>query len=147
MSGSGEENMRHWRRNLWVVWLSQFLSMLSFSASYTFIPFYFEQLGVPNESLGRYVALFAAGGNLTFAVCAPLWGMLADVYGRRMMLLRANFGAALLIPLMGVISNPDLLLLHRLLIGALAGTVTAAQTLIISTTPREHRSFALGALA
>lgn len=73
--------------------------------------------------------------------------MVADVYGRRMMLIRANFGGALLMPLLAVITSPDLIIVHRLFLGALTGTVSAAQTLIISTTPKEHRSFALGAIA
>ncbi len=137
-----------WQRNLLVVWLSQFMSMVSFSAAYTFIPFYFEQLGVTGQNeLSRYVSYFAAAGNLTFCIFAPIWGLLADVYGRRMMLLRANFGAAALVPLMAVISSPDLLVCHRLLLGALTGTVTAAQTLVLSTTPTQNRSFALGSLA
>lgn len=137
----------NWKQNLYLVWLSQFISMAAFSSAYTFIPFYFIHIGLENERLGWYVAIFSAIGNISFALASPLWGSLADIYGRRMMLLRANFAAALLIPLMGFTSNPDLVLLLRFLIGALAGTVTAAQTLILSTTPPQHRSFALGAIA
>ena len=137
-----------WQRNLAVVWLSQFISMASFSSAYTFMPFFFRQLGVTgDEELSHYVALFSVAGNLTFCIFAPIWGMVADVYGRRMMLIRANFGGALLMPLLAVITSPDLIIVHRLFLGALTGTVSAAQTLIISTTPKEHRSFALGAIA
>lgn len=137
-----------WQRNLAVVWLSQFISMASFSSAYTFMPFFFRQLGVTgDEELSHYVALFSVASNLTFCIFAPIWGMVADVYGRRMMLIRANFGGALLMPLLAVITSPDLIIVHRLFLGALTGTVSAAQTLIISTTPKEHRSFALGAIA
>lgn len=137
----------YWRRNLVIVWISQFISMASFSSAYTFIPFYFTELGVPEDERSWYVAAFSVAGNLTFCIFAPIWGMVADVYGRRMMLLRANFGAALLLPMMGFISSPDLLVAHRLFLGALTGTVSAAQTLIISTTPAQYRSFALGTIA
>ena len=135
-----------WRQNLLVVWISQFMSMLSFSSSYTFIPFYFETIGVQASELGMYVALFSAAGNFTFCVFAPIWGMLADVYGRRVMLIRANLGAALLLPMMPLIPRPEWVLLLRLLMGMLTGTVTAAQILVLDTTPRERRSFALGTL-
>lgn len=94
-----------------------------------------------------YVALFNVAGNLTFCIFAPIWGMVADVYGRRIMLLRANFGAAVMLPLMALVNSPEWLILLRLGIGALTGTVAAAQTLLISTTPKEHRSFALGTIA
>ncbi|UKI30158.1 MAG: MFS transporter [Lentisphaeria bacterium] len=136
-----------WRRNLAIIWISQFLSMASFSSAYTFMPFYFSSLGVPDDELSMYVALFNVAGNLTFCIFAPIWGMVADVYGRRMMLLRANFGAAVMLPLMALVNSPEWLILLRLGIGALTGTVAAAQTLLISTTPKEHRSFALGTIA
>lgn len=137
-----------WRWNLFIVWLSQFISMASFSSAYTFMPFYFKTLGVTGEQeLSYYVALFSVAGNLTFCIFAPVWGMVADVYGRRMMLIRANLGGALLMPMLAVISSPDLIIVHRLFLGALTGTVSAAQTLIISTTPKEQRSFALGAIS
>ena len=136
-----------WRRNLAIIWISQFLSMASFSSAYTFMPFYFSSLGVPDDELSMYVALFNVAGNLTFCIFAPIWGMVADVYGRRMMLLRANFGAAVMLPLMALMNSPEWLILLRLGIGALTGTVAAAQTLLISTTPKEHRSFALGTIA
>ncbi len=136
-----------WQRNLVLVWLSQFFAMAAFSSAYTYIPFYFRHIGVPDDRLSWYVALFAAGGNFSFAIASPIWGMVSDAYGRRLMLLRANFAAALLVPLMGLISDPMLLVVHRLALGAMAGTVTAAQTLVLSTTPQERRSFALGAIA
>ncbi len=136
-----------WRRTLIAVWLSQFLAMASFSSAYTFMPFYFKELGVPDAKLSFYVALFNVAGNFTFCIFAPVWGMVSDVYGRRLMLLRANFGAALLLPVMALISSPEWLIVHRLALGAMAGTVSASQTLIISVTPPENRSFALGAIA
>ena len=136
-----------WRRTLVLVWISQFLSMASFSSAYTFMPFYFKSMGVPDSKLSLYVALFNVAGNFTFCIFAPIWGMVSDVYGRRLMLLRANFGAALLLPVMALIPSPELLIVHRLALGALTGTVSASQTLIISVTPAENRSFALGAIA
>ncbi len=142
--------MQHnsWRLNLAIIWVSQFFSMMAFNSTYSFIPFYFEHIGVQDEELlSYYVGMFAAAGNLSFAVFAPIWGVAADIYGRKIMLLRANFGAGILIPLMALITNPGLLIFHRFVLGALSGTVVAAQTLVLSTTPREQRPFALGAMA
>ena len=133
-----------WRQYLACIAFSQFLSMTAFSAAYTFMPFYFKKIGVPNDRLSWYVALFASVGNIGFAVTAPVWGSLADRYGRKLMLLRANFAAALLMPILGLITDPDLLICHRFFLGALTGTVTAAQTLVLGTAPAERRTFALG---
>ena len=138
---------KHWRQYLGCVTASQFLSMTAFSAAYTFMPFYFKQIGVRDDRLSWYVALFAAVGNIGFASAAPIWGTLADRYGRKLMLLRANFAAALLIPAIGFITDPDLVIVHRFFLGALTGTVTASQTLVMGTTPADRRTFALGVLA
>ena len=136
-----------WRYNLWCVWITQFLSAAAFSSAYTFLPFYLQHIGLGESDVNWYFALICGVGNFSFALAAPVWGMLADRYGRKMMLLRANFGAALLIPLTGFLTDPDWLVVHRLVCGVVTGTITASQTLILSTTPEDKRSFALGALS
>jgi len=138
---------KYWKIDLFLVGCSQFLSMAAFSAAYTFIPFYLKEIGVSSDRLSWYVAVFGAVSNLSFAASAPFWGAMADRFGRKLMLIRANFGGAVLMPIMGLITNPDLLIAHRILLGLMTGTVTASQTLILSTTPQEKRTFALGALA
>jgi DHA1 family multidrug resistance protein-like MFS transporter len=137
--------MVNWKKNLFIVWISQFLSVAAFSSSLTFIPFYIEQLGVTNEALrNMYVAYFAALGSLSFCIMSPIWGILADIHGRRIMLLRSNLVSALIVPLMAFVPNAETLLFLRFLLGAFSGTVTASQTLIASNTPIENRGFALG---
>ena len=140
--------MINWKRNLLVTWISQFLSIAAFSSSLTFIPFYIQHLGVTDDALrSMYVANFVALGALSFCLMSPIWGFLSDIYGRRIMLLRSNFTAAFLMPLMAFVPNVGMLLLLRFVIGAFAGTVTASQTLIASTTPVENRGFALGTMS
>ncbi|MDD5727503.1 MAG: MFS transporter [Victivallales bacterium] len=140
--------MLSWKKNLLIVWISQFLSVAAFSSSMTFIPFYIRSLGVSDDaSCSMYVASFSALGSLGVGIMSPIWGLLADIYGRRIMLLRSNFVSALLIPLMAFVPNVGTLLLLRLLLGAFSGTVTAAQTLIASNTPYENRGFALGSVS
>ncbi len=135
-----------WKLDLILVWGSQFLSLAAFSSAYTFMPFYFKEIHVPEERLNFYVALFASAGNFAYALAAPFWGAMADRFGRKLMLIRANIGGAILMPCIGFITSPDLLIGHRLLLGMLTGTVTAAQTLVLNTTPENKRTFALGAL-
>jgi DHA1 family multidrug resistance protein-like MFS transporter len=63
------------------------------------------------------------------------------------MLLRANFGAAVVLALMATVESVEALIVLRLLQGLLAGTVTAAQTMVTSTTPENRSGTALGALS
>jgi DHA1 family multidrug resistance protein-like MFS transporter len=62
------------------------------------------------------------------------------------MLLRAYFGAAIVLSLMGTVTHPVWLIGLRLMQGALTGTVSAAQTLVSVNTPSHRSGFALGTL-
>jgi DHA1 family multidrug resistance protein-like MFS transporter len=80
------------------------------------------------------------------ALIAPVWGMLSDRYGRKIMVTRAMFGGAVIICLMGFIQNVYQLTVLRAIQGMLTGTVPAATTLIASGTPSNRRGYALGML-
>ena len=140
--------MINWKRNLVMVWLSQFFSILGFCVAMPFFPFYIQELGVKEPGAVKlWVALISAAGPLTMAVFAPIWGVVADKYGRRLMMLRANFGGAICVALMGTVPNVEWLLVLRLIQGTLTGTVTAAQTLVSVHTPNNRSGLALGILS
>lgn len=142
-----DDDKNYWKRNLLIMWISQFLSMVGFSLSLPFAPFYLRELGVASEGGVRaYAALAAALSNVTFAVMAPIWGVLADRYGRKKMVLRANFGGAVIVALMGMASSASWFLLLRFLQGMFTGTVSASMTLVASGTPNNRQGFALGFL-
>ena len=138
----------NWKRNLAVIWLSQFLSIMGFAFALPFAPYYIQELGVTDEAqLKLMVSLFAAAAPLSLAVFSPIWGAIGDRYGRRLMLLRANFGAMVLLLMMGSVRSVGALIALRLLQGVLTGTVTAAQTLVSVHTPQNKSGLALGALS
>ena len=154
MSASGkkveiqlEKDHQYWLRNVILITIAQFFAQLAFCSAMTFMPFWFKDVAMIKDQgdLSMYVALYNVAGNLSFCIFAPVWGVLGDRYGRKIMLLRATFGGALLTPLMGFIGSPGLMICHRLALGALVGTVTAAQTLIVTTTPKKHLTLSLGA--
>ncbi|MBE6384471.1 MAG: multidrug efflux MFS transporter [Lentisphaerae bacterium] len=142
-----EKNNSFWLRNVILVTIAQFFGQLAFCSAMTFMPFWFKDVAMIKDQgeLSMYVALYNVAGNLSFCIFAPIWGILGDRYGRKMMLLRATFGGAILTPLMAFIADPALMIWHRLALGALVGTVTAAQTLIVTTTPEKHLTISLGA--
>ncbi len=139
----------NWKRNLLFVSVAQFLSIAGFGFSLPFIPFYIRDgLGVINEAeRSLWVGLFAASGHLGLGLFAPFWGFIADIYGRRMMVLRANFGSAILLPLALLAPNVVWLVLLRFLVGIFAGTVSASQTLIASNTPPKRMGLAMGTIS
>ncbi len=136
-----------WKRNLVFVWLSQFFSIAGFGFGLPFAPYYIQQLGVTEDAAVKmWTAFFQAGAPLMLAVMSPVWGMLADRYGRRLMMLRANFGGAVVLYLMGTAPSVEWLIAFRLMQGMFTGTMTAAQTLVATTTPDRRQGMALGTL-
>ena len=139
--------MVHWKRNLLRVWTAQFLATAGFSFATPFIPFYIKTIGVSDPAkASMWVAMYAAAGNLALLLSAPFWGFISDIYGRRVMVLRASFVSGLLMPLMAFVPGVGWLVALRFMVGLFAGTVTAAQILVSSNTPLENRGFALGSL-
>ena len=140
--------MIDWKTNLAVIWVSQLLSVAGFFFALPFGPYYIQELGVHDPAeIKFWVALFGAGPPLSLAIFSPIWGMLADRFGRRLMLLRANFGAALIICLMSLVQSVEVLIVLRLMQGALAGTVVAAQAMVAAYTPSQRSGTALGSLS
>jgi len=130
---------------VYIIWLAQFLAITAFSFVMPFIPFFIRELGVTSENhVAIWSGLLVTGSGLTLALVSPLWGTLADRYGRKVMVQRAMFGGAVTLSLMGLVTNVHQLLALRLLQGAVTGTVTAALALVSSITPKEHRGYTLG---
>ena len=110
-----------------------------------FLPFYLRKLGVQGEAAQRYWSgLLISAPALMMILTAPLWGMLADRVGRKLMVMRAMFGGAVVVGLMGVAGSPWALLALRLLQGGITGTVSATNALVSSVSPRRRAGFGLG---
>jgi DHA1 family multidrug resistance protein-like MFS transporter len=141
------EQTVHWKRNLVFVWISQLFSITGFSLCLPFAPYYIQDLGVSGESAVKmWVALAAAAPAIGLAVMAPVWGILADRYGRKKMMLRANIGAVFILAAMAWAPTAGWFVFLRLVQGFLTGTMNAALTFVSSYSPRDRQGFALGAI-
>lgn len=136
-----------WKRNLYVIWAAELAAIAGFSVVFPFLPYYVQELGITelHEVELWSGALFAAQA-VTMAISAPIWGSVADRYGRKLMVQRAMFGGAVVLSAMGFAQNVWQLLILRAIQGTLTGTVPAATTLVASSTPRERSGYALGLL-
>jgi DHA1 family multidrug resistance protein-like MFS transporter len=136
-----------WKRNLYVIWAAELAAISGFAVVFPFLPYYVQELGVTelHEVELWSGALFAAHA-VTMTVFAPIWGSLADRYGRKIMVQRAMFGGAVVLTAMGFVQNVQQLIILRAIQGSLTGTVSAATTLVASSTPRERSGYALGLL-
>ena len=136
-----------WRVNLAFIWIGVFVGLMGANFVFPFIPFYIKELGVTNEGkVAFYTSLTASATGLSLTLTAPIWGTMADRYGRKPMFMRALVGAGVLIAIMGLAQAVWQLVLLRFLMGAFAGTMGAAAALVASTTPRQKVGYALGML-
>ncbi|TBL81262.1 MFS transporter [Paenibacillus thalictri] len=139
--------MSNWKLNLVVLWLGQFLVLAGMTMITPFLPFYIQELGITDaHSVALWGGLIFAANFVTSFFAQPIWGSLADRYGRKMMLLRSGFGMALVIVLMGFATHPWQLLLLRMVNGTISGFAPAAVSLMSANTPKEKMGFALGTL-
>ena len=141
-SSSGE---KPWQTTLIVMFTAQLLSIIGFAFVLPFIPFFVRELGVADERLVPvWAGNMAAASAFTMAVFSPLWGWLADRYGRRIMVERAMFGGAVITFAMGFVGNVWQLLFLRILSGAMTGTVGAATAMVSTAVPKDKLGFSLG---
>ena len=139
----------NWKRNLWAVWLSQFLSLAGFGMCGPFIPLFIKDtLKITDDAeRGACVAAFTFAGMVSLCLANILWGMLADRFGRKLMLLRASYGTALFYPLMAFAPSVTWLIILRAWSALFTGTVNPAQTLLVSTAPADKHGYVLGVIS
>ena len=123
------------------------LAVAGFSTSTPIIPFFLQDLGVTDPMRLKLLSgLTQALPSLTLVFFSPIWGSVADNYGRKPMLLRAMFGGTVVMLLQGLVTAPWQLLILRSLQGCLTGTVAAATILVASIAPPEEVGYSLGLL-
>jgi DHA1 family multidrug resistance protein-like MFS transporter len=137
--------MQPWQRSFRAIWVAEFLAIAGFATTIPIVPLYFRQLGMTDPTaLNFWTGMTHVGPSLAMALFAPIWGSLADSYGRKLMLLRAMFGGAILIALQGFTTEPWQVMVLRTLQGCVTGTVAAANVLTASLVPVAQAGYYLG---
>ena len=109
-----------------------------------FVPFFMQSIGVPQTELPFWVALFGGTPSLAALVFSPFWGMMANRFGCKKMLLRCYIGGVVVLCGIALCSSPHWMIVFRLLQGVVCGSLPVALTLASSLVPKERVGFALG---
>lgn len=121
--------------------------MAGFSTSTPITPFFLQELGVTDPArLKLLTGLVQALPSVSLVIFSPIWGGIADNYGRKPMLLRAMMGGTVVMLLMGLVTAPWQLLVLKTIQGCLTGTVAAATIMVASISPQEEVGYGLGLL-
>lgn len=136
-----------WRKNLYAVFVAQLLFITGFCFVNPFIPLFIEKLSSLSSQEAAFWAGIATGSyGVAGFLSAPMWGIIADRWGRKLMVLRAMLGSGVVVCLMGLSPNVPYLVTMRFFQGGLGGSIAASSALVSSLTPRDKRPFALGIL-
>lgn len=137
--------MPQWRRNVYVLFVSQLLSTAGFGIIFPFLPLYVKELGVASRgSIELWSGMVFSAQAATMMIMAPIWGSIADRHGRKLMLVRATLGGAVILALMGFVQSAEQLTLLRAIQGMITGTMAAANALVAASSPRERSGESLG---
>jgi DHA1 family multidrug resistance protein-like MFS transporter len=139
--------MELWRKNLYILWGTQFLAMMGMNLVVPFLPFFIRTLGITNEAdVTRWSGLVFAGPFVSSFFATPFWGTMGDKYGRKPMVVRALVGLAISQVLIGFSQNVLQLFLFRILQGAISGFIAATLALVSTSAPKNRVGYALGML-
>jgi MFS transporter, DHA1 family, multidrug resistance protein len=134
-----------WKKNLYVMFVAEFIVITGFSFVQPFMPLFAQQLGhFTGDEAALWSGIAMGGASIALFISGPFWGIISDKVGRKPMVLRALFGSAVVQSLAALSPNIYVFIGLRFLQGLFSGTVPAASALVASGTPREKVPYAMG---
>jgi MFS family permease len=138
----------YWRRNLYVCLFGSFTNIVAMTLLLPFLPLYVEHLGVQGQAaIVQWSGIAYGISFLGAGIMAPIWGKFADLYGRKLILMRASLAMAISMSLIGLAENIWELVALRLAAGVLGGFASGAVVLVATQTPKDRSAWALGVLS
>src|SRR5262245_37920149 len=134
-----------WQRNVWALTLTVFISFVGFQFFSPFLPLYLRELGVTDPAkIALWSGLQAAVTPGVSGILSPVFGRLADRFGRKMMLIRSLIGFVIIVAALGLVTSVLQLFLLRLLMGFFAGFTPMVMALATVSAPRDKVPSAIG---
>ena len=136
--------VQDWRVLLTVFWITSMVEGLGVSQIFALVPSYLRQMGVPQDERLAFVGLFTA---LIFVVgmpLVPLWGVWADKYSRKAVIVRSALVEAVVFAGVALSREPWQLALSMLLIGFQLGNTGVMLAGIRDVTPRPRLGTVMG---
>ncbi len=129
------------------MFVAQLLSAVGFSVIFPFLPLYVQHLGSAwHWDVKLLAGLVFSSQAITMMVASPVWGGLADRFGRKLMVERSLFGGAVVLAAMAFVRSAEELVALRALQGLITGTISAANALVAAAVPRHRIGYAMGVM-
>ncbi len=137
--------MDTFHRNLFAVTAASFIGFTGFTLVMPFLPLYFQLLGVHDlGDIAMWSGLSLGVTPALTAMLAPLWGRLADRYGRKIMVVRSLVSFVFVMAAMAFVSRAWHVLALRAVQGLFAGYGALTLTMAADSAPRDRMAYAIG---
>jgi MFS family permease len=120
---------------------------LSWNQLSAYTPYYLRELGVPQSGIPGWTAAMASLSWVIGIPLAPFWGVWADRYSRKAVIVRSAAVEALIFAGWALSPNPGVALFFRSLSGFILGNTGVMLAVQAETTPRERLGLAVGIVA
>jgi MFS family permease len=134
-----------WRRNLFAITAACFIGFAGFTLVMPFLPLYLQQLGVSGVADVAFWSGISLGvtPGIT-ALLAPLWGRVADRYGRKVLVERSLVCFVFTMIAMAYVQSPWHVFGLRVLQGLFAGYGSLALAMAADSAPAGRMASAIG---
>ena len=133
-----------WRIPVAAFWITQLVEGMGVSQVFALLPAYLRQLGVPEADRIAFVGLYS---SLIFVVglpLVPLWGVWADKYSRKAVIVRSALVEAVVFALAALAREPWQMAIAVMLIGFQLGNTGVMLAAIRDVTPKARLGTTIG---
>jgi MFS family permease len=125
-----------WRRLVAVFWVTQMVETLGVSQVYALLPAYLREMGVPEADRLPFIGLFSSLVFVLGLPLVPLWGVWADKYSRKVVIVRSALVETAVLGVAALAREPWQMAVAVMLIGLQLGNTGVMLAGIRDVTPR-----------
>jgi DHA1 family multidrug resistance protein-like MFS transporter len=143
-TGAPTPHRNDWRVLLVVFTLTGVIESQAFGHLNAFRPLYLQQLGVPLAEIPTWTGILAALGFVIGLPLLPFWGVWADRYSRKLIIVRTAYIEGVLFTVAALAPNVWVLALSQVMVGFVFGNTGVMLAMLADTTPRKRLGLAVG---
>ena len=134
-----------WRRNQFAATAASFIGFMGFTLVMPFLPIYITELGVTDMgSAAIWSGLSLGVTPAVTALLSPVWGHVADRFGRKLMVERSLASFVVIMAATAYVTQPWHIFALRAIQGLFAGYGALTLAMAAESAPRERMAQAIG---
>ena len=142
--GASSPHRNNWHVLLGLFVLAGVVESQAFGHMGAFTPLFLQELNVPAAQVPTWTGILSALGFVIGLPLLPFWGVWADRYGRKLIIVRSAYVEGVLFTVAALSPNVWVLAVARLLGGFVLGNTGVMLALLADVTPRRRLGLAVG---